>query len=136
MAFNMKYDVTLNAIIREINHRYGEGETYKNFDHVRCMETFVHWSRDRIKRTFEIDKYALERGGRDPIILIEEDHSQKIPDYVSPASMVYENSYNMGWGEPAIPSQSGIEKNKKRNEQKGDIRKLLQKETDEWLKSI
>ena len=178
---NLKSDVMFKALNQELNNRYGKGVLYKNYDHLSFHgETYTHVTEDRIKRTIEIDKLALDRGG-DPIRLLSEDHIHRlqsmnfpsypikpelsptslpndwvetregitprecvnnIPSYASPASLLVEREArqarqaikqgfepNYGCGEtPAKP--------KKKSKWVGDIRKLLQKETNDWLKSV
>ena len=142
MAFNINSDLMLKAIGQELDGRYGKGEIYKNFDYEYYRETYTHVTEDRIKRTFEIDKFALKRGDRDPIRLIEEDyshhHSLKSSTYPyttnpsNPASILAERTRQVikqGWDEIPEPP-------KKKSKWKSDIKTVLQKETDEWLKNV
>lgn len=133
MAFNIRdFDAT-----RILNKSYGEGIVYKAFEYKFYEDIFVHES-DDCRRKLRYDDHKsefilLELIYKDTPHTFYNDHSRTIPDYASPASIAYENRHITGYREPAIPSQKGIEENK---QEKGDIRKLLQKETDEWLKSF
>ena len=142
MAFNINFnsDVMLTAINRELDERYGKGDIYRNMDYEYHRETFTHVTKDRVKRTFDIDKYALDRGDIDPIRLLSEDHSHRLqslsfpPNQIkpemSPTSMVY---YEHMRGQYIKEKYEEIPVKPKK---KSNIRERLQKETDSWLKSV
>ena len=142
---NFKSDHMLKAVGQELDARYGKGEIYKNFDHVHYRETYTHVTEDRIKRTFELDKFAMERNLRgnewsDALRLLSEDyshrHSMTFPSYpiepeMSPASMAYHEKMRGQY-----IKEKYEDKPKKKSKLKGNIRERLQKETDNWLKSV
>jgi hypothetical protein len=135
----VKSDVLLNAIGQELDVRYGKGETYKDFDPINYRETYTHITEDHIKRTFELDRFVMERNLRgnewsNSLRLIEEDHSHHCPE-MSPKKQPrhvikqgFEPIYD--W---ELPKST---KPKKKSKLIGNIRERLQKETDNWLKSV
>lgn len=143
MAFIITSEHMLVALRQELNNRYGKGEIYKNYDyHFGDGETYTHVTEDRIKRTFEIDKFALKYGKGDPIRLIEEDHSHHCPEMDSYArtraerdAMEARHVIKQGF-EPKYGWEDKQDKPKKKSKRKDGIRERLQKETDSWLKSV
>ena len=147
-------DTVFKALNQELNNRYGKGELYKNYDYLNFQgETYTHVTEDRIKRTFEIDRYVLEgkrQGtGGDPIRLISEDHSHRhsmtFPSYpINPYHTLANAQVDiLGMDEIEHEKMRGHyikekyeDKPKKKSTLIGNIRERLQKETDNWLKSV
>ena len=147
MAMLRNTDAMFNDINQELNKRYGKGEIYQNYDHLSFHgETFTHVTEDRIKRTFELDKYALEgnrRGKehRDPIRLIEIDHSHQLQSLSIPYHSTNPTS-SFDYRPPDVYVEErdldeivgGCEELKPKKKSK--LVDELQKETDNWLKSV
>ena len=152
---NFNSDLVEKGIFDELDRRYGKGKSYRNFNIATLRDTFVHISEDNIKRTMEFNKPVFEdmRGG-DPLTLIEivhdvgNHHPMTFPDYpinpaVSPASILAErDSLRLAEQERKLIKHYNINKEpipplkeKKKSKRKDDIKTILQKETDEWLKN-
>ncbi len=99
-------------------------------------DIFVHESKDcRRKLRYDVQQnefILLEQIYKDTPNTFFHDVHTYIHNYNSPMKP----DWKLVGKEPARPSQKGIEENKKRNKWKNDIKTVLQKETDEWLKNV
>ena len=135
MAFDIgriKSDHFIKNATYMLNKAYGEGKVYKAFEYNFHEDIFVHESKD-CRRKLRYDN--LQQNFILLEIIYKNAPNTKFFDDYSHNHMAPSNpNTKADWELPAIPSQKGIDENKKRNKWKSDIKTVLQKETDEWLK--